>query len=68
MLQIDRFLYWVRSFTTDNDLSQHPIRLGDDLRSNIRLHVSKWFELPASKLQVDEVRLRQNRSIADGVR
>ena len=56
-LRIDRFLYWVRSFTTDDDLSQHPIRLGDDLRSNIRLHVSKWFELPASKLQVDEVRL-----------
>lgn len=55
--ELDRFLHWARSFTTDKDLDKHPFRSGDDLRANIRLHVDRWFDTPDADLRVDPARL-----------
>lgn len=55
--EIDRFLFWVRGFTTDEQLDQHPYRTGEDLRSNIRRHVADWFKTEPSGLNIDEQRL-----------
>lgn len=55
--EIDRFLFWVRGFTTDEQLEQHPVRTADDLRGNIRKYVSEWFQIPTSKLNIDKERL-----------
>jgi PLD-like domain len=57
--EIDRFLFWVRSFTSDEELDQHPIRSGDDLRENIRKYVSEWFQIAPSDLNIDQERLRR---------
>ncbi len=59
LYEIDRFLYWVRGFTTDEELEQHPILNGDDLRANIRSHVTKWFEIRDEDLTIDSDRLRR---------
>ena len=57
MYEIDRFLFWARGFTTDEDLETHPLRSDDDLRANIRQHISDWFAAPA--VHVDEDRIRR---------
>jgi hypothetical protein len=55
--EIDRFLFWARGFTTDEDLPQHPIRSGDDLRANIRQHIGEWFA--TGNVNIDGDRLRR---------
>jgi hypothetical protein len=52
--ELDRFLFWVRSFTTDEDLGSHPIRSGDDLQANIRRYVVEWFAKP--DIEIDQGR------------
>ena len=43
--EIDRFLFWVKGCTTDEDLHQHPLRYGDDLRKNLHKYVSEWLKI-----------------------
>lgn len=57
--EMDRFLFWVRGFTTDEQLDQHPIRSGDDLSRTIRKHVSEWFQTKEFDLNIDEERLHR---------
>jgi hypothetical protein len=55
--EIDRFVFWVRSFTTDEDLQKHPIRFGMDLQENIRKHIADWFA--TGHVNIDSERLRR---------
>lgn len=57
--EMDRFLYWVRGFTTDEDLPTHPLRTGNDLAQNVRKHVSEWFKVPDTNLKIDEDRVHR---------
>ena len=55
--EIDRFLFWVKEHTTDDNLysHKHPLRSGDDLHKNIRRYVSEWSK---HSLTVDRGRIR----------
>lgn len=55
--EIDRFLFWVRGFTTDEHLEDHPLRSDRDLANNISDHIDRWFELPKESLHIDEQRV-----------
>ena len=43
--EIDRFLYWVKGYTTDELLHQEPLRSGDDLKNNIHKYVTEWMKM-----------------------
>jgi hypothetical protein len=53
--EIDRFLFWAKGLTTDEDLEQNPVRSGDDLSENIRRHVNDWFAI--GEVNIDHTRL-----------
>ena len=43
--EIYQFLYWARGLTTNEDLFAHPLRTGENRKSNIRRYVSDWFQV-----------------------
>lgn len=58
--EIDRFLFWARSFTTDEDLDQNPVRPDEDLRANVRHHVTDWLQKQNPQIEEDRpLRIRQ---------
>lgn len=55
--ELDRFLFWVRGFTTDEDLHKHPLRTGTDRRAWIAEHVGRWLDNRDEDLNIDSVRV-----------
>lgn len=51
--EIDRFLYWVKSKTTDEELSFLPILQGSALQQNILTHISEWKSLQTVPTDAD---------------
>ena len=43
--EIDRFLYWVKGYTTDELLHQEPLRSGAALKNNIHEYVTEWMKM-----------------------
>ena len=57
--EIDRFLFWAKSNTTDEKLHEHPIRNDNDRHENIRQHISEWLKLDEISLIVDRDRIHK---------
>lgn len=57
--EYDRFLFWVRGFTTDEQLGQQPIREGAELQNFIRARVSDWLALDEEEMYIDLERIER---------
>lgn len=57
--EIDRFLFWVRGFTTEERLQENPLRSSEGLIRNIRHHKNEWLQVPHEELSIYEHRVER---------